>query len=111
MSLNSHLTVDVTDDAVEFAFTVENTGTAPIDLEFRSGKTVDVAVYDDGVELWRWSEGRMFTQAIQTETIDPDASIDRELTWADPESGTHTAVASLEAVDTTLVERLVFTVP
>jgi hypothetical protein len=111
MSLDGHLAVDVTDGVVEFAFTVENNGTDPIDLEFRTGKIVDVAVYDDSVECWRWSEGRMFTQAIQTETIDPGASIDRELTWGDPESGTYTAVASLEAVDTSLVERLVFTIP
>ncbi len=111
MSLNGHLAADVTDGAVAFAFTVENTGTDPIDLEFRTGKTVDVAVYDDGVELWRWSDGRLFTQAIRAETLDPGESIDRELTWGDPRSGTYTAVASLEATTAVLVERVAFTVP
>lgn len=111
MSLESHLTVDVTDGSVEFGFTVENTGTESIDLEFPSGKSVDVAVYDDGTEIWRWSEGRMFTQALRTEMIAPGESICRVVTWNDPRSGTYTAIASLEATAAVLVERAAFTVP
>jgi archaellum component FlaG (FlaF/FlaG flagellin family) len=111
MSLDGHLAVDVTDGAVAFAFTVENVGTEPIELEFRSGKVADVAVYNDGVEIWRWSEGRMFTQAIQTETLDPGELLSREVAWDDPRSGAYTAVASLEATTTVLVERIAFAVP
>lgn len=110
MSLDGHLDVTVGDIAVEFAFTVQNADTEPVDLEFRSGKPADVAVSEDGVEVWRWSEGRMFTQAIQTKTLAPDESFTHEATWKPPSSGDYTAKASLEATNVTLVERTAFEV-
>ena len=105
MSLDGHLEVTVVGDRVEFAFTVTNASTEPIDLEFRSGKVADVAVYDDGVEIWRWSEDRMFTQALDTETLAPGESFRHEATWENPPPGEYTAEAVLDTTNIALVER------
>jgi hypothetical protein len=93
------------DDAVTFAFTVENDASAPADLQFRSGKLADVAVFDDGDEIWRWSDGRVFTQALRTETLDPGESLVHEMTWGDPPAGEYTAEATLEATTVSVSAR------
>lgn len=110
MSLDGYLTVTVDSAAVEFVFTVRNENTEAVDLEFRSGKMTDVAVSKAGVEVWSWSEGQMFTQAIQTETLGPGKSFTHEMIWNDPPRGEYTAAASLEATNATLVKRATFEV-
>lgn len=111
MSLDGRLDVVVTDDTVEFSFTVQTTGTEPVALEFRSGKIADVAVTADGAEVWRWSADRLFTQSVRTEKLAPGESFTREMTWADPSPGEYTATATLEAANATLEERASFEVP
>jgi hypothetical protein len=50
--------------------TLRNTTGAPLKLEFGSGQTFDVVVRDeDGKDVWRWSDGRGFTQALRSETV------------------------------------------
>jgi hypothetical protein len=119
MTLESSLAVAVAADAVEFAFTVENAGDDPVELTFPNGMTADVAVFeaaggdaedpaDDAV--WRWSDGRMFTQALRTETLGPGESLAEELAWSDPSPGTYTAEATLAAADVDADERTAFEV-
>jgi len=110
MPLEGHLDVAVAADAVAFAFTVTNTGTEPVALEFRDSKVVDVAVDRDGKEVWRWSEGRMFTQALRAEALEPGESFTREVTWEGPPPGAYTAEATLETTNLTLGERATFEV-
>lgn len=110
MDLDSHLDVSVADGVVAFAFSVENTGTKPVELTFRSGKRADVVVSEDGVEVWRWSRGRLFTQALRTEALAPGESVTQEMTWDDPRTGEYTAEGSLAATETTLVDRTTFAV-
>ena len=44
--------------------TLRNTTGTPLELEFGSGQTFDVAVRDEaGKDVWVWSDGRNFTQA------------------------------------------------
>jgi hypothetical protein len=52
-------------EPVTLRFTVQNRGTAPVTLTFRSGQMYDFSVRRVGREVWRWSHDRMFTQAIQ----------------------------------------------
>lgn len=111
MSLDGNLAVTVDSTAVEFVFTVENADSEAVDLEFRSGKMTDVIVSKAGVEVWSWSEGQMFTQAMQTETLVPGESFTHEMIWNDPPPGEYTAAASLEATNATLVKRAEFKVP
>jgi len=56
---------------VWWAFDVENNGPGPVDLTFSSGRRADVVLSRDGVEEYRWSADKAFTEAIETVTIAP----------------------------------------
>ena len=109
MSLDAALEVE-SGDPVTFALTVTNAGDDPRELTFRSGLDADFAVSRDGEECWRWSDGRMFTQALRTETVAPGESRTYTETWEPPESGTYTAVASLNTMETTVEEHAEFVI-
>lgn len=111
MNLDGRLDVIVTAQDVTFEFGVTNAGSESVDLEFRSGAHADVAVNDDGTEVWRWGEGRMFTQAIETETLAPGERFAHEMTWEDPPSGEYTAEAELLSTNVRVTERASFSVP
>jgi hypothetical protein len=97
MALTGSLDTEVETDHVSFTFTVENDGDEPVTLSFPDACTADFAVLDGEDERWRWSRGRMFTQALQSESLDPGESVTYEGEWQNPEAGIHTAVATLEA--------------
>ncbi len=101
MELRGTLTVTPASDQVQFSYVVRNQAEEPVDLTFTSGQTADVVVQADDEEVWRWSEGQMFTQTIETRTLDPGASITTELTWEDPVPGSYTAEATLAARERT----------
>lgn len=48
-------------------------------LTFTSGLQVDVALQQDGEEVYRWSEGRAFTQALVEEELEPGESVEVRL--------------------------------
>lgn len=110
MSLEGKLAVEAGSDAVEFSLTVANADTEPVEVTYRSGLHADVAVLEGEREVWRWSDGRMFTQAIETETLAPDESVQYTARWEDPSPGEYAAVASLEATGADVEERAEFTV-
>jgi hypothetical protein len=97
MALTGSLDTDVRPDRVSFAFTVENDGDEPVTLSFRDACNADFAVFNDEDERWRWSQGRMFTQALQSESLDPGESVTYGGEWQDPKTGSYAAVATLEA--------------
>ncbi|WP_439026150.1 BsuPI-related putative proteinase inhibitor [Haloarchaeobius sp. DT45] len=98
MSLSGTLDATATDDGVTFTFTVENTGTGHVDLQFSDGQTHDVVVLEDeDTQVWSWAEGRMFMQMLQEETIEPGEHVTYECTWEDPEPGSYVAEAFLAA--------------
>lgn len=109
MALDADLAVDAGDPVV-FTLTVTNTGDESREVRFRSGLEADFAVSRDGEERWRWSDGRMFTQALRTERFAPGESTTYTERWEPPESGTYTAVASLNAVEAEVEERTEFVV-
>ncbi|MFB6229306.1 MAG: BsuPI-related putative proteinase inhibitor [Halobacteriales archaeon] len=125
MTLDARLDVRV-EDAVTFALTVTNATTQHVELTFYDGQTADVIVHEDGVEddhgagasdgelrdiVWRWSDGRMFTQAIRTSTLAPGEQAREEMIWEDPIPGTYTAVATLKADDVSVHAQNDFEVP
>jgi hypothetical protein len=110
MTLQSSVTATVRADRVEFEYTVENAGDAPEELTFRSGLTADFAVLDGGAEVWRASDGRMFTQALQSETIAPGDTTTFPGVWEDPDPGTYTVVAELNTTGADAEARTDFSV-
>ncbi len=97
MPLDGQLEVTVDQGVVELAFTVENAGVEPVELEFGSGLTADFAVFDGETEVWRWSDGRLFTQVMRSATLAPGESFSQSGTWEDPEPGEYVGKATLAA--------------
>jgi hypothetical protein len=61
-------------DGIEFTFRVTNNASRKLELLFPTGQTHDLVVVDSlGREVWRWSEGRMFTQALQNRVLESSA--------------------------------------
>jgi hypothetical protein len=94
------------DAGVDLALTVTNGGDDPVTLRFRTGQRADFAAYDGadaepGADdpVWRHGAGRMFTQALGTETLGPGESATYEGTWPDPPTGEYLVVGSLTAAE------------
>ncbi|WP_327052217.1 BsuPI-related putative proteinase inhibitor [Halomicrococcus gelatinilyticus] len=116
MTLESELTATPSDDAVTFELVVRNAGDDPVEVTFRSGLGADFTVLDvdaegeddraDEVEVWRASEGRMFTQALRPETFERGAERTYRGEWPDPEPGEYEVVATLAVTDEAVEEQV-----
>lgn len=98
---------------VGFTLAVTNNTPKTVELRFPSGQTHDFVVLDSlGRVVWRWSTGRMFTQAMQSKTVKSSDTLTIEDGWdARNAHGQYVAVAMLNT-DTHPVERRVsFTLP
>lgn len=95
--LTPTLTVEPGGDGLRFVLTVRNDGDDPVELSFRTGQRADFAVESDGEQIWRYSEGRMFTQVLGSETIAPGDHRTYEATWSDPEPGEYTVTGEVTA--------------
>lgn len=100
MALATDLTIEDEGGEIRFDVRTRNTGDEPVDVTFRTGQVVDVVVYADAepdTVAWQWSEDKLFTQEISTETLDPGDAIEETVTWAEPAPGSYTAVGRLAA--------------
>lgn len=61
-------------DMVWWAFDLTNTGSAPLELVFSSGQRGEVVALQEGVEKYRWSADKAFTQAVETVRLEPGHS-------------------------------------
>jgi hypothetical protein len=100
-------------DQVRFSFNVANAGARRVEVKFPSGQTHDIVVLDSaGRELWRWAEGRMFTEARQYRTISGGDSLVLADGWNRPSaSGKLVAVAVLKSTNYPMEHRVEFTLP
>ena len=116
--LDLSLTVTAENDSPRFALTVTNPATERVTLTFRTGQRAEFTVHeaddeasdgaddeasgeaDDGV-VWRYGEGRLFTQAIETETLDPGETATYAATWTDPSTGRYRVIGELLAEEAT----------
>jgi hypothetical protein len=102
--LDSSLEVTV-GNGVTFRFAVSNGTGGPVELTFRDGCRADFAVRredggdDEDEEVWRWSEGRSFTQEIRHARLEPGEEAVFEESWPDPEPGDYTAEATLRVAE------------
>jgi hypothetical protein len=75
---------------------LENDGVAPVLLRFRTSQRGDVALEQDGVERWRWSDGMMFLQVLGERELAPGEVWLVELEGVvDVEPGEYEAVATV----------------
>lgn len=70
-------------DQVTFKMSLENKNDEPIDISFSSGQQFEIVVKDktSGNEVYRFSDGKMFTMALITETLQPGDIKTWEDTW------------------------------
>lgn len=96
---------------VRFQFEIANASAKKLELIFADGRTHDVVVLDSiGREVWRSSEGRLFTQAVQNKVLRASDSLRYRERWDAPRPGSYTAVATLASTNFPVEHRVAFTV-
>jgi len=99
------------DDAVHFVLQVINEGDRKIELNFANGMTHDFAVLDErGKQVWRWSDGRLFTSAYQNRVLRSDDTLSFHESWKPLAPGRYTAVARLASQNYPQEQRVTFAV-
>lgn len=99
--------------SVALSLHVTNVADHSVELDFPNGQTHDFIVLDSaGHELWRWSSGRMFTQALQNKLLSSTETVTYEERW-DPKGlhGDFTLVAILRSSNFPKEEKVGFRVP
>lgn len=102
--------VKVGPSSVRFVLHVTNSSSAPITLNFSSSKRYDFYVETlQGEEVWRWSDGMAFMQALSEDTLAAGESWTMEAVW-EPEvpPGEYQATGVLSARDHELKQRTTF---
>jgi len=86
-------------EKLRFTLSVKNNTTKMLELRFPDGQTHDFFVKDfAGKVIWRWSEGRMFTSAMRSETLKGKGETAFEESWnIEGQHGSFTAVAILKS--------------
>lgn len=100
-------------DQVALSLHVTNVADHSVELDFPNGQTHDFVVLDSaGHELWRWSSGRMFTQALQNKLLNSTETVTYAESW-NPRGlhGDFTLVAILRSSNFPKEERVAFEVP
>jgi len=99
-------------DEVKFSFHVTNSSAKRVELRFPSGQTHDLVVLDvQGREVWRWSQGRLFTQSMQNKVLAASDTLTFTETWHPGNPGTYTVVASLLSQNYPTEQRAEFSLP
>ena len=112
-SLAASAKVAVSATGVKFALHVTNLAPHAVEVNFPNGQTHEFVVLDTlGREIWRWSAGRMFTQAVQNREIDANETLSYDEGW-NPNGlhGKYTALAMLRSSNHPVEERIEFLLP
>ena len=83
--------------AVRLALRLTNNSGRAEKLTFASGQQYDFWVTDGDKEIWRWSEDRVFTQAIEERTLGPQESLTLAESWTTTTAGELVAHGQLKA--------------
>ncbi|MEX2582082.1 MAG: BsuPI-related putative proteinase inhibitor [Gemmatimonadota bacterium] len=112
-TLLSSVQVHTTRDTVSFVLQVTNTSRSTVVLTFPTGQTYDFLVRRNGQEVWRWSAGQMFTQAMQEVRLSPGETVTHQAAWAVPAAadGEYEAVGILPAIDDRVEQAARFELP
>lgn len=67
-------------------------------MRFANGQTHDFVVVDEqNREVWRWSNGRLFTQSMQTKQLKTGDALRFEAKWDTAAPGKYRVIASLNS--------------
>ena len=96
-------------DAVIFQLRVTNTSARRVELNFASGQAYDFIVVDSlGREVWRWGDGRIFTQSVQNKLLSKGEGLTINEKWAPAKAGKYAAIAVRRSTNYPLQERKTF---
>jgi hypothetical protein len=110
--VTGNFAVRVEQNTLHFALDLTNVGSKHVELAFPDGQAYDFSVIDTaGREVYRWGEGRMFTQSVQNKLLDSGDTM-HIVERAKPElpSGDYVAVATLRSTNFPVLERVAFQV-
>jgi hypothetical protein len=98
------------DNVLRFSLTIRNEGKKDVELAFPSGQEYDFAVLDGrGREVYRWGNGRMFTQSRQNRMLDGGDTMEiEERASPDLAPGSYVAVATLRSSNFPVQQRVAF---
>jgi hypothetical protein len=65
------MALNVQSDSVAVVYRMMNAGDEPLQMMYRSGQKFDLVLDGPAGELWRWSTGRGFDDALWEETLAP----------------------------------------
>ena len=107
-----NFTISVEHKSIRFALDVTNPTKKDVEITFPDGQTHDFIVLDSvGREVYRWGEGRMFTQSVQNRTLDGGETLHiAERAALDLQPGSYVAVAKLRSTNFPAQERVSFEV-
>lgn len=112
--LHAELTVRSSGSELTFALNVVNNTKKNVELNFPTGQTHDFVVIDSvGREMWRWSDGRMFTQALRNKLLGRGESLELAETMKRDKplpAGRYTARARLTSRNHPITREAEFTV-
>ena len=108
--VTSRFAVHVEPHALRFALDLTNPSKKDVELDFPDGQTYDFTVLDSaGKEVYRWGQGRMFTQSVQNKMLDGgDTMHIAERAAAPLPMGSYVAVATLRSSNFPVQERVAF---
>ena len=108
--VTSNFAVHVDRNALRFDLAVTNAGKKNVELAFPDGQTHDFTVTDSsGREVYRWAQGRMFTQSVQNKLLDGGDTLHLvERAVPDLPRGDYVAVATLRSSNFPVTQRVAF---
>lgn len=113
ISANVRVDADASSQRMTFTLALHNGTGRAIDVEFPSGKTHEFVVLDAaGREVWRWSDGKLFTQLMQSRMVGANEALTFDARWNAPlAAGRYTVVAVLLSSTHPTERRVEFAVP
>jgi hypothetical protein len=85
---------------VRFELTIRNTTPKAVEVNFPNGQAYDFVVVDSvGREVWRWADGRIFTQSFQNKLLGKGQAMTMSETWTPARAGKFTAIAQLRSAN------------
>jgi hypothetical protein len=108
--VNGNFAVKIEPHALRFALNLTNESKKHVELSFPNGQQYEFSVIDSaGREVYRWGQGRMFTQSVQNKLIDGGKTMNiDEVAETTLPHGKYVAVATLRSSNFPMEQRSAF---